>query len=83
MKPCVALAAATLATGCGGGEPALDLPPPLGAAALPGLASRDRALPARELAQDALAPSKLAALLVAGRDLDRDTFGNLAGRLAS
>lgn len=59
----VAALATALATGCGGGEPALDLPPPLVAAALPELASRDRALPARELAQDALAPSELAVLL--------------------
>jgi len=44
-------------------EPAPDLPPPLPSAALPALASRDRALPAGELALDALKPSDLSALL--------------------
>lgn len=59
----VAGVAAAIAAGCSASEPALDLPPPLASAVLPELASRDRALPARELAQDALEPSDLAALL--------------------
>ena len=52
-----------IAAGCGVSEPAPDLPPPLPSAALPALASRDRALPAGELALDALKPSDLSALL--------------------
>lgn len=55
--------AAVIGTGCGGNESALDLPPPLASAVLPELAARDRALPAHELAQDALEPADLAALL--------------------
>ncbi|MSO96449.1 MAG: hypothetical protein EXQ81_11790 [Thermoleophilia bacterium] len=54
---------AAIAAGCGGSEPAPDLSPPLASALLPELASRDRSLPTRELAQDALEPSDLAALL--------------------
>jgi len=59
----IASAAAAIAAGCGASEPAPDLPPPLASGVLPELASRDRTLPVRELAQDALAPSDLVALL--------------------
>lgn len=57
------MGAAALGIGCGGSEPAPDLPPPLASAVLPELASRDRVLPARDLAEDALEPADLAVLL--------------------
>jgi len=59
----VASSVVAIAAGCGASEPAPDLPPPLASAALPQLTPRDRALPAHELALDALEPSDLAALL--------------------
>jgi hypothetical protein len=53
---------ALLVAGCGGAafQPP---PPPLDAADLPRLSSRDRELPREVLAQDALVPGELAALL--------------------
>ncbi|MEO5633738.1 hypothetical protein [Gaiella sp.] len=86
-----ALAVAAVAAGCGGteSEPAPRVLPPLAHEALPELTARDRALPARELAQDALAPSDLAALLAAAGYLGgaerefsghTDTFDHVVAR---